>query len=91
MPGGTECAIGVQGVAITTNRCDGSITVLVNKLLTHKHCGRAQKEIELRHRTGLCQHIALYCCRQYREIFTTRLHLTLNIINRTTTDMASFT
>jgi hypothetical protein len=24
-----------QGVAITINRCDGSITVLVNKLFTH--------------------------------------------------------
>jgi hypothetical protein len=37
MPGGTECAIGEQGVAITINRCDGSITVLVNKLLTQSN------------------------------------------------------
>jgi hypothetical protein len=34
-PRGTECATREQGVAITINRCDGSITVLVNKLFTH--------------------------------------------------------
>jgi hypothetical protein len=47
MPGGTECITREQGVAITINRCDGSITVLVNKLFTHSIATMHKRKLNL--------------------------------------------